>query len=177
MNPYAGIGSRETPVEIIGLMRDVAFRLAWRGWVLRSGAAQGADTAFEDGAFSAYFNSGRVPKPEIYLPWIGFEGRRPTVTKRCEPQPEAFEIAKQFHPKWDELTQGAQKLHARNVHQILGPDVTEMRLSQFVLCWTKNGAGGGGTGQALRIARHYDVPIFDLAIANDYDRVMGGLFG
>ena len=177
MKAYAGIGSRETPDEILGVMRNVAYDLATHGWTLRSGAARGADSAFEEGAFDAYFVHGRVPKPEIYLPWIGFEGRRPVTTKLSEPLDDAFPIAARFHPRWDSLKQGAQRLHARNVHQILGPDVSSPLLSRFVICWTKNGAGDGGTGQALRIARHYDIPVFDLAIANDYDRVTGGLFG
>ena len=33
--------------------------------------------------------------------------------------------------------------------------------SDFVICWTKGGKGQGGTGQALRLARDYNIPIFD----------------
>jgi hypothetical protein len=60
---YAGIGSRETPADVMALMGRVAARLEVLGWTLRSGAAQGADQAFEAGVSS---------KKEIFLPWKGF---------------------------------------------------------------------------------------------------------
>jgi hypothetical protein len=44
------------------------------------------------------------------------------------------------------------------------------------LCWTKGAAGGGGTGQAIRIARSRDIPVFDLAdpkTLNDVLTVLG----
>jgi hypothetical protein len=182
---YAGIGSRETPKEILGVMRTVAEQLGRKGWTLRSGAADGADRAFEEGAWDAHtplqhYRYVAGPRPEIYLPWPSFNEGKRAMTRSSyyvsEPQPEAYEIARQHHPAWDRLSRGGRALHARNVHQILGPDVTAPFLSRFVLCWTKGGAGGGGTGQALRIARHYEVVCFDLAIQSDFDRITGGLF-
>jgi len=50
---YAGIGARATPPEILSLMTRAAFALTKRGYVLRSGHAIGADSAFERGARSA----------------------------------------------------------------------------------------------------------------------------
>lgn len=61
---YAGIGSRRTPPEVLGRMRRVAERLDARGYTLRSGGADGADSAFADGATDK----------EIFLPWRGFNG-------------------------------------------------------------------------------------------------------
>lgn len=171
MKAYAGIGSRETPGDILRLMQHLALELAYDGWTLRSGCAPGADSAFEQGAFDATMARRGLPRPELYLPWPRFEGRRSVLTKLDEPQAEALPIAAKFHPAWDRLKQGAQKLHARNVHQILGPDVTAPVPSRFVLCWTPGGKGGGGTGQAIRIARAYNVPVFDLAREADLDRV------
>jgi predicted Rossmann fold nucleotide-binding protein DprA/Smf involved in DNA uptake len=43
---YAGIGSRETPKEVLKSMTNYAKELSATGWVLRSGGADGADTAF-----------------------------------------------------------------------------------------------------------------------------------
>lgn len=40
-------------------------------------------------------------------------------------------------------------------------------LSDFVICYTKGGKGSGGTGQALRIAKVYNVPIFDTRAYKD----------
>lgn len=159
--PYAGVGSRETPIPILGIMSVVAYYLAKSGYTLRSGGAPGADTAFETGAWAAVDSDG-TSKPEIYLPWRNFENRESPA--RMEPQAEAYEIAKQFHPNWHGLSQGGQKLHARNVHQVLGFDVNSPTISGFLICWTREGKGGGGTGQALRMARHYGVrEVYDLA--------------
>lgn len=177
MRAYAGIGSRETPADVRELMTCIARQLGARGWTLRSGAADGADRAFEEGAWDAAMvpYGVRGPKPEIYLPWASFnDGSRVMLGKRyyvTEPQPEAFEIAARFHPAWDRLGRGPRALHARNAHQILGPDVTKPVVSRFVICWTKGGAGGGGTGQALRMAKHYGVEVFDLALPSARQRL------
>lgn len=168
MKYYAGIGSRSTPKNILDLMTSIAIKLDGKGWTLRSGGAEGADTAFEIGAFQ---------RREIYLPWPGFNHRtsQHSAPRLSEPQAEAFEIAAIHHPAWANLSKPVRCLHARNVHQILGPDVTAPVLSKFVICWTPDGAGGGGTGQALRISRYHDVPIFDLAIPADLERITKGL--
>ena len=47
---YAGIGSRQTPQHIQDTIRTIAAELGARGWLLRSGHAEGADIAFEMGA-------------------------------------------------------------------------------------------------------------------------------
>ena len=46
---YTGIGARRTPPEVLALMTRAAFALLKRGYVLRSGHAIGADSAFERG--------------------------------------------------------------------------------------------------------------------------------
>ena len=153
---YAGIGSRQTPREIIELFKRVARYLAGEGLVLRSGSAEGADTAFEIGCDSA------GGKKEIYLPWKGFGD---STSKLFTQSKEAIEIAKKYHPQWSILSQGAKKLQSRNVMQVLGQDLKTP--SRFIICWTKDGEGRGGTGQALRIAKDYDIPIFDCGNFND----------
>jgi hypothetical protein len=47
---YTGVGSRKTPPHILKVMRQLATKLNSDGWVLRSGGADGADTAFEQGS-------------------------------------------------------------------------------------------------------------------------------
>lgn len=47
---YTGVGSRKTPQSILILMNKIAQHFSSYGWILRSGGAQGADTAFESGA-------------------------------------------------------------------------------------------------------------------------------
>jgi hypothetical protein len=151
---YAGIGSRETPALALSLMGKLAARLGQRGWTLRSGGAWGADNAFLLGASGA----GDV---ELYLPWRGYNEHAVSVRLNT-PSPAALGIAQAFHPAWPRLTQGAQKLHGRNVHIVLGPDVQAPAPVKMIICWTKDGNVIGGTGQALRMAAHYKIPVFNL---------------
>jgi hypothetical protein len=32
----------------------------------------------------------------------------------------------------------------------------------MVVCWTPRGEATGGTGQAIRMARHYGIPVYNL---------------
>lgn len=149
---YAGIGSRRTPRDIQTLMTRIAEKLSSQGWTLRSGHADGADLAFERGAGT---------NCEVYLPWASFnqhwqiEGHR-----HAAPTQAAMLLAQAYHPAWQKCSSGAKQLHARNMHQILGPDLQEP--VKFVLCWTPDGQDSGGTGQALRLARKNKIPVFNL---------------
>lgn len=158
MKAYAGIGSRDTPNNIQTLMRQMAAHLANHGWTLRSGAAQGADQAFEKGCDDV------TGDKEIYLPWAGFENSKSTLIVNDS---RALEIAEKYHPYWHNLSQGARKLQARNSHQVLGADLNTP--SSFIICYTKNGKGGGGTGQALRIAKAHNIPTFDCGKYTDLE--------
>lgn len=144
---YTGIGSRETPDDILDLMESAARALRHRaGYTLRSGGADGADSAFERGAGS---------QSEIYLPWKGFNGSNSPLYHIST---EAMELAASLHPAWSRCSQGARKLHARNCYQVLGSDLNAP--SRFVLCWHN---GSGGTLQACRLAEACGVPIRNLA--------------
>lgn len=160
MRFYAGIGSRNTPEHIRGIMMSLAITLESEQWVLRSGGAKGADTAFEAGA-------GRSGS-EIYLPWGGYNGRR--VCALATPTDEAIAMAAVYHPNWLACKQGARKLHGRNCHIVLGRNLNDP--VDMIICWTLGGAGRGGTGQALRMTRDYtSIKIFDLAIESNTERI------
>lgn len=141
-------------------MQRCAETFAEWGWVLRSGHADGADLYFERGA---------MRKCEVYLPWAEYNRVWPCLAevKLDEPTSTARNIAPQYHPNWPACSDGARLLHARNVHCVLGRDCNDP--SAFLVCWTPNGsvdgseAHSGGTGQALRIAKAYGVPVFNLA--------------
>jgi len=174
---YTGIGSRETPDLILEVMKLLAEKLYYLGFTLRSGRAEGADQAFETGANKAKNEKDfEFKAAEIYLPWENFNDNYSTKIKaiRTSPQLEAMEIAKKFHPNWGRLTYGAKLLHGRNVHQILGFDVLDPlpKHSEFVICWTKDGKASGGTGQALRIAYHYGIKIYNLFNEDEYDKII-----
>lgn len=152
---YAGVGSRETPYEFKNLMTKTARLLDSLGYTLRSGAAKGADTWFEEGS--------ALERKEIYIPWDGFNGRHavePGV--HCGVTYEATELAKAYHPAWDRLKSGGQVLITRDVYQILGLDLNTP--SRFVVCWTPGGKEKGGTAQAIRIAKSFGIPIFNFGI-------------
>ena len=153
---YAGIGSRDTPPEVQAIMTKLAARLDELGFVLRSGGANGADSAFETGAGNK----------EIFLPWTGFNNRN---SEYDSPSSEAFRVAEMIHDGWQYLKPGAQKLMARNSHQILGADMRSP--TDFVVCWTpdsaekshQRGRATGGTGQAIDLADRFGIPVFNLA--------------
>ena len=145
MNWYAGIGSRRTPQDVLDLMEKAAAKLRNRGFVLRSGAADGADAAFERGAAGV---------AEIFLPWKGFNNHK---SCRFHIRTAALELAEKHHPKWAYLSQGARRLHARNCYQILGEYLNQP--VKFVLCWHN---GSGGTLQAVRIAESLEIPVFNI---------------
>jgi hypothetical protein len=147
---YAGIGSRDTPLAVARQMENIAMLLALRGFTLRSGMAKrrynapddtdSADLAFERGCTSV--NGRKVIRVHTY-------------------DPAALAHAEQFHPAWNACSDFAKQLHARNSLIMLGDALDES--VSFVVCWTPQGAVTGGTGQALRIAAHHNIPVFNLA--------------
>lgn len=154
---YAGIGSRKTPEVVQRVMTQIARHLAERGFILRSGGAHGADTAFEVGA---------GPGKEIFLPHPGFNGN---PSPRFDDDPEALYYAARHHPKWDSLSDDTRQLMRRNAQIILGQDT--LAPVAFVVCWTADAADGteipttaetGGTGHGIRIAAEFGIPILNL---------------
>lgn len=167
---YTGIGSRKTPSDVCMLMSDIAKQLAKR-WFLRSGYADGADKAFGKGAYQV--NAQQVH----YLPWAGFNNapRNNNIFVSLDQLPrsvviQAAEMAAQLHHNWAACSQGARKMHTRNMFQVLGDDLNTP--TDMVVCWTPKGSGSGGTGQAMRLAKKLDIPVFDLAITGALDAML-----
>ena len=156
---YTGIGSRETPANVLGRMADIAHALAKQGYVLRSGGADGADSAFEQGCNKA------KGKKDIYIPWRNFNNRGWNTRAGIVPDLEAArEIVLRTHPAPERLSQGAMKLHCRNPYQILGEGLSTP--SAFVIAYTKDGKLVGGTATALRLAQEHGVPVYNLGDPN-----------
>lgn len=144
-----GIGSQQTPLAVCAAMTQTGYTLGAAGHTLRSGAADGADIAFELG-----WTQAKGPM-EIYVPWQGFNGHN-----MWHDIPDAaFKMAEMFHPNWNNLKDGVKRLMARNSQQIMGHNINSA--CDVVICYTKDGLRGGGTGQALRIAEHLGIPIWD----------------
>lgn len=153
---YTGIGSRETPKDILKTMTQLAKDLDLIGYTLRSGGADGADDYFERGA----------TRKEIYLPWKMFNNNPSPLFKVSQ---EAIALASEHHPAWDKLKDPVRKLMGRNATQVLGLELDTP--SDFVVCWTPDGceshlkrtAATGGTGLAITIASKRGIPIYNLA--------------
>lgn len=165
---YAGIGSRKTPEAVLKQMWHIARRLAARGFVLRTGGADGADTAFWEG------RKAERGQAELWLPWAGFNGHQGSF---FTPRKEHFDRASRLHPAWERLDQGPRALHARNVGQVLGASLDVP--VNFVIAWTPDSAETagdcsretGGTGTAIRLASELGIPVYNLKNQDAMDRL------
>lgn len=153
-----GVGSREIPENIISIIKDISLKLSNNGYILRSGGADGADSAFEEG-----WNGIK----EIYLPWKGFNNNNSLLYNVSK---EALELASTIHPAWSRLSFGAKKLHGRNCYQVLGQNLNIP--SNLLICWTKEGKSIGGTRTAIILAQNNNIPVYNLAIKNDLDKIL-----
>jgi ribA/ribD-fused uncharacterized protein len=159
VDAYAGIGSRETPQDVLDEMTAIATVLEGRGFRMRSGGAGGADTAFDEGVLNA-------SNKDIILPWKGFSGIKEGKMLPSELEFTAMQMALKYHPAPDRLwdqngrPKPALKLHTRNMPQVLGLDLKTP--AKAVIAYTPDGAASGGTGQAIRVAEDFNVPVINL---------------
>jgi len=152
--PFAGIGSRDLPQEKYNLLYSTCASLATYGFTLRSGGANGSDTACEKGCGSQY------GKKEIFY------------AHSATGDAGADKLVELFHPAPDKLVGYTRLLMARNGYQVLGKNLDSKSL--FVLCYTNDGApfstdwrqstrfSTGGTGQAIRLAIASHIPVFNI---------------
>lgn len=155
MKIYAGIGARKIPYNITTLIRAIAPLLAKDNYTLSTGAAQGADQAFTEGALS---KNGKV---NLHLPWGSYEKEWRndiygdiTLLPLQENDTQAYASVLKLHPSGNMLKDSVMRLHARNYNII--------KDAEFMICWSPNGLEIGGTGQAIRIANDLKVPIWNL---------------
>lgn len=170
---YAGIGSRETPDNILDLMEKLASVLEDAGWILRSGGAKGADSAFEKGIKDS-------DNMQIFLPGYRFNGKTSLGSGFYDATflpsySEALKTVSQFHPSPNNLSEFGLKAMARNAMQVLGANLKTP--SKVVIAWTRGGFISGGTGQALRIANHHGIPVLNLGQIDTRETVRQWLDG
>lgn len=163
---YSGVGSRDTPQDILILQRKVAAKLAKEGYTLRSGGADGSDIYFEYG--SDDINGSK----EIYISWdnpksthgrIYYHNNRDVFKLDLSPKKEdAMILASEIHPAWDRCSQAAQKLHSRNMFQVLGYRLDTP--SKFLICYAipQGGSVKGGTRSAFECAKKHGIPVFNM---------------
>lgn len=152
---YAGVGSRETPPEIMNLMNSIAGIGFKNDHILRTGDADGADKAFRDytsrrvvyTANCFYFGSKRMEyeqenwdKADLLIQQVMDDGHYRNVTRKPY----------------------VHRLHMRNTFQVLG--VNHDVPASMVICWTPKGQDVGGTRTAILVARMNDIPVHNLGL-------------
>jgi len=164
MKYYAGIGSRSLSAAQKKFCWRVGRWLADLGWTLRTGAAQGADQAFAEGALSV---GGSVI---LCLPWNSYESHwvdqclvQSCASARVLSNHDHGHHASvdTYHPAPEKLSGAVRKLHARN-SLIITP-------CTFVLAFP--GINLGGTGQGIRIAEGDGIEVIRLDIPEQRKRV------
>lgn len=126
----------------------------------------------------------------IYVPWSGFRNLTLSVPGVILPPTDknlvnqSLDITKDTHPNKN-LSGPALNMMARNNFQALGDDLNSP--VKCIICFTPDGAGSlienspeskiersnitfktGGTGQALRVANKYNIPIHNIGNDNTY---------
>ena len=173
---YAGIGSRETPDNILQQMELIAREAAAHQWTLRSGGADGADSAFELGAVEG---GGMM---DIFLS----KKRRDHPSELTDVSPFNLSIAASIHKKWYALSDSQRGLLGRNVCQMMGRHTSvDSELTKFVACWTPDGCESeaeysirtGGTGLAIALADRLQIPVYNLANPGRLDKIREAITG
>ena len=140
---YALIGSREAGPATLALAESIGRFLALNGQECHSGNALGMDQKYFVGV-----NSIAPQLGHLHLPWSTYEAQaiHPDNVIHHEPiTDEMWELAKNHHPAWQYLKQGARKMMGRNASIILNSDRT-------IAAPNPNKSGGGGTGHGIRIS-------------------------
>lgn len=143
----AVIGTREPGLYQITLCESIVQILVDYQFEVATGAADGIDSIAMKHATS---------KCHVYLPWPNYN---PQYIKAYTPasvtvydenlHKDWAESVRKLHPKGNNLTQGAFKLHSRN-YGIISPCAGVIAFPS---------TGGGGTAQGMRIARSLKIPL------------------
>jgi len=155
---YAGIGSRQTPADVLAKMTEAAEYLEGLGYTLRSGGAIGADQAFEKGVKS---------KKEVFLGTDKTGEREKKIAREIHPNPQALDNSKS-KATGKPIADFMWNLMGRNTNQIFGENLDTP--VDFVLAWTQDGLTdyrkrsiqSGGTGQAIDMASRKGIPVINM---------------
>lgn len=178
-NSYTGVGSRETPPDVLILMRRIGYVMAMKGISLRTGEADGADHAFYKGVIDANDIHGVKFKNEVFVASAPKEYHYVNDVVdifRSDLMPsfaiqEFRETAIMIRGSWDDLSLFGAKCHIRNVAQVLGGDGKSP--SRGLICWakpvnpikvtdSKMRYVVGGTNTAYCTAILHNIPVYNL---------------
>ena len=140
-NSYTGVGSRETPDDILILMRRIGYVMAMKGISLRTGEAEGADHAFYKGVVDANDIHGVKFKNEVFVAAAPKSHHYVNDVVNIFSGDSSFaiqefrETAIMIRGSWDDLSYFGAMCHIRNVAQVLGGDGKSP--SRGLICWAK----------------------------------------
>ena len=154
------IGHRDSPPEILETIEKIAGFFAKKGWILRTGGAEGVDEAARQG----YLKADKSNNIELYLPWQGYNDLRGLLWTQ-----ENWDEAAKHHPKWNSLKGTVKQLHARNMSIILGLD--NKSPSDLIVAYTRNGEEVGGTATGIRCGKAHGILIFNLGDKTDLTKL------
>lgn len=151
-NYYSGIGSRQTPSEICSILSQIGKKLQNR-FVLRSGAAKGADLAFEK--FVSLENK-IIYKPQEF-------DQSPENLDFCTSELESI-LDKGV--KLKNMRPFVKILLLRDINQVLGDPKNGWKKSDFLICWTPTENHSlkecGGSRYAIRCALKHGIRVHNL---------------
>lgn len=169
---YTGIGSRSLDPALQETIEKISLFLYKKGFILRSGGADGSDKAFAK-LLEPLMKNKQVA--EIILPWNNFnsywhDGKNYFTFGNFDKklQTKAAKIAEEIHPAWDACSNGAKTLHSRNIFQLMGLDLKTP--SKFVIAYTENAEEKGGTRTCLVLAKQKKIPVYNIADSKQLDK-------
>ena len=153
---YAGIGSLDTPEDVIASMQQLAGYLEDKGYTLQT---EEADRAFAPGC----------------------EIKRLIPAADAGAKELTLDMAREIHPAPWILPLSSKRLLARTALQIYGAGLDTP--VDFVLCWTKDGceteaaltAETGEPRQAIAIAARKGIPVINLRNGNWRDKLKAAI--
>lgn len=146
-----------------------------KGYLLRSGNAAGSDYNFQKGAQSV-----SPPHVDVYLPWTTYNIEYKKIgSSYITPSENLMEFGKGLLIDTgvltyiDNMKQGAQKMHCRNVYQVIGHKLPR-NLSKVCIYYASlddKGNVKGGTRTAVGLSEYYDIPTFNLFVEEQREEV------
>lgn len=163
---YAGIGDVNIPTNIQELMKMIGEELAHQGYVLRTGGAKGADTAFMEGCDKA------KGIKEVFYP------------SDLHVNNETLKIAKEIHGHWEycenkQPKQGHKysfpvQAHCRNMKIINGDQLNNP--VEFTIAYQDINQVTGGTWQGIKYSQKLGIKVYNLFVEKDRNEIINIIF-
>lgn len=163
---YAGIGDVNIPANIQELMKMIGEELAHQGYVLRTGGAKGADTAFMEGCDKA------KGIKEIFYP------------SDIHVNAKTLKIAKEIHGHWEYCENKQPKpgnkysfpvqAHCRNM-KIINGDLLNNPV-EFTIAYQDINQVTGGTWQGIKYSKKLGIKVYNLFVEKDRNEIIDIVF-